>query len=296
MKLRVVSANELRMTCYTQGSGESLVVLAHGFPDDAATFVPLMERLAAPELTLVAPYMRGYGPTSRAPDGRYFPADLGRDLLGVLDAFEAQQAVLIGHDWGALAAYAAAGLAPERVRAVVALSVPPVPVLLANLRRAPHQLVRSWYMFLFQLGGLSELVMQAGDQALIDALWRAWSPGWRYPAPRLAKVKSTLARQGTTRAALQYYRALGVGGVIEPSRWRESYEVLTRPLTCPTLLITGRRDRCIGHRMFHHPERAVVEGAPIQLRVIEGCGHFPQHEALDTVSAEITELLRGLPR
>lgn len=295
MKLRVVSANGLRMTCYTQGGGEALVVLAHGFPDDAATMIPLMERLAAPALTLVAPYMRGYGPTSRAPDGRYFPADLGRDLLGVLDAFGAERAVLVGHDWGAIAAYAAAGLAPERVQGVVGLSVPPVPVLLANLKRAPLQVVRSWYTLLFQLGGLSELAMAAQDQALVELLWRMWSPDWRYPAPRLAKVKSTLARQGTTRAALQYYRALGVGSLIEPARWHESYEALTRPLPCPALLLTGRRDRCIGHRMFRQPERAMADGVPVQLEILERCGHFPQHEAPDAVADAITRFLHQLP-
>lgn len=97
-----LDANGLTFECRTWGEGELLLCL-HGFPDDPGTFEALAAELD--DYRPVAPYMRGYGPTGPAADGDYSPAALGADAVALADELDARY--LVGHDWGAVAAYAA---------------------------------------------------------------------------------------------------------------------------------------------------------------------------------------------
>lgn len=119
--------------------------------------------------------MRGYAPSSVAPDGRYSVNELAADAVALHDVLGGdEQAVLIGHDWGAEAAYGAAALAPERWRRLVTISVPPSS-LDAKLLADHEQLKRFYYLLLLQLPGAEEIVA-AADFAFIDRLWHDWSP------------------------------------------------------------------------------------------------------------------------
>ncbi len=288
MRLRALRIQGVRITCYLHGQGPKQLVLLHGFPDDAASWLPLMESLPPDEYTVIAPYLRGYGPSGRAPDRCYSLRALGRDVIGLLDALSIPQAIVVGHDWGALAAYAAAQLDPTRLQHLVALSVPPPSVFLRNLRRDPVQLKRSLYMLGLQLPALGPAALRHDRFALIEHLWRAWSPGWDFPPERLAKVKTTFGYRHTPHAALRYYRALLLDAALDTPEWRRSLQLAMRPITCPTLVITGQDDRCIGPAMFERLERALH--GPWRLERLPGCGHFPQHEAPDTVRDLITAL------
>src|SRR2546423_524922 len=111
MTPRFVEANGLKFACLEQGKGP-LVVLAHGFPDTAHTWDRALTALADAGFHAVAPFTRGYHPTQIPADGKYDVETLGRDLIALIDALGGN-AILVGHDWGAAAAYAAAALAPE---------------------------------------------------------------------------------------------------------------------------------------------------------------------------------------
>src|SRR5687768_10783627 len=88
------------------GAPRGLVIVAHGFPDHPPTFAPVIAGLAARGLDVVAPWMRGYVPSTTA--GPFDVDQLGADLLAVARALSAgRPAYLVGHDWGAIATYAA---------------------------------------------------------------------------------------------------------------------------------------------------------------------------------------------
>ncbi|HTJ46306.1 MAG TPA: alpha/beta fold hydrolase, partial [Kofleriaceae bacterium] len=151
--------------------GAPRVVVLHGFPDHPPTFAPLVERIAAAGYDVIAPWLRGYGPSIGG--GPYDPETIARDVLSLVE----DRAFLVGHDWGAVATYAACALAPDRIRAAVAIAVPhPMAFLRSFVTTA--QLARSWYMLAFQLPGFPTIAA-ARDLALIDLLWRRWSPGAR---------------------------------------------------------------------------------------------------------------------
>jgi pimeloyl-ACP methyl ester carboxylesterase len=122
-KLGNAHANGLRFAWIEIGSGPVVLAL-HGFPDLPRTFRYQMQALAQAGYRVIAPYMRGYFPTEVPPNGPYESAALVLDTLALIDALSEQPVILIGHDWGAEAAYRAAIIAPEKISKLVTLAVP----------------------------------------------------------------------------------------------------------------------------------------------------------------------------
>jgi pimeloyl-ACP methyl ester carboxylesterase len=212
---------------------------------------------------------------------------LGLDAIGFHDAFDGDaDAVIIGHDWGATATYAAAAFAPERWRKVVTMAVPPSEVLTAAFLGNLAQIKRSWYMFFFQ-HGLSDLVVGANDLAFIDMLWSDWSPG--YPAGEdVAHVKDALRDPANLAAALGYYRATLGAGYVDPSLADVQAAAQNDPPQ-PTLYLHGADDGCIGAEVAEYAAEHVP--ANISVRILDDCGHFLHVEQPDAVNNEILEFL-----
>ncbi len=273
--LLTVHASGLRFAAHERGAGERLALLLHGFPDDAGSMLPLAERLAARGFRAVAPYMRGYGPTDRPADGRYGAAALAGDVVGLIEALGHRRALVVGHDWGAIAAYAAAVRDPDRVERLVTLSVPPPRVFTRNLARHPGQLALSSYMAFFQLPWVAERAVRARDWAFVELAWRRWASRFDPPPGRLEEVKRTLSAPGSLTAALGYYRALA-----RPTR--ADLRLLHGRIPVPTLVVTGAADGCIRPSAYEGLDDGFV--APRRLVVLPGVGHFLPVEAPDEVS------------
>jgi pimeloyl-ACP methyl ester carboxylesterase len=184
---RTVRANGLDFPILEAGDGP-LVLCLHGFPDHAQSWIPVLDRLARAGYWAVAPALRGYWVGGAAPDGSYRASATGQDVLALIEALRAEQAVLIGHDLGARAAYAAASLDAALVRKLVGLAVPYGKGLTTAFVADGDQQRRSWYMFFFQTR-LAEMAIQLNDFAFLDRLWREWSPGYVPPASDRSALK-----------------------------------------------------------------------------------------------------------
>jgi pimeloyl-ACP methyl ester carboxylesterase len=283
---RYVVAGGLEFAYLEDGPADGPFALClHGFPDHARTWRHLLPRLAEAGVRAVAPWMRGYAPTAIPHDGRYDLDTLARDANLLHDAFGADGgAVIVGHDWGALAAYRAAAHEPERWRAVVGVAVPPEPALTFT-RYEPWQLRKSWYVALFQIPG-AERIVAADDFAFVERLWRTWSPGYVPDPDDMAALKATLRAPGTMRAALAYYRALRGWFLNAALRPRSG------PLPdVPVLYLHGRDDRCIGleYAVF---ARIVLEEVPdARVEVVDGCGHFLHLERPNDIHVRILDFV-----
>ena len=122
---RQLTANGVDFTLLEIGTGP-LALCLHGFPDSAHSWRYLLPELAAAGYRAVAPFMRGYAPTSVAPDGMYQTGALSADANALHEALGADEnAVIIGHDWGAPSVYGAAASEPRRWKRVVGMAVPP---------------------------------------------------------------------------------------------------------------------------------------------------------------------------
>jgi len=282
-----VTANGLTFECLRQGDGDRLALCLHGFPDDAGSMRPLLARFADAGFTAVAPYMRGYGPTDPAPDGDYTTMAMAKDAMALAEELDGEDPVLVGHDWGAAGAYAAAAVAPEQFSHLVTLAVPPR--FVGIVPEYPQQWLRSWYMFFFQLPRVPERVLRARDFALVEWFWRTWSPSWDYPEKRIEAVKETFRQPGTVEAALAYYRQFGrqaaeklVDDALERRFVGESDE---HKIEVPTLLLAGKEDGSMGHELFDDADEAFA--GQCRCLKVRGAGHFLHQERPDVVAEEI---------
>jgi len=289
MDQRTVTANGIEFSYLSDGPPDGpLALCLHGFPDTAHTWRHLLPRLAGAGYHAVAPFMRGYAPTPVAPDGRYDTGTLALDACALHEALGGTpDAVLIGHDWGAGATYAAAALQPGRWRRVVAGALPPFASVSQWFFRY-EQLRRSWYVFFFQTP-FAEMVVPEDDYALIDRLWADWSPGYD-GAWDAERVKEALADPEHLAAAIGYYRAMFAGPPDDPAA-AEAQAAGNTASPQPTLYLHGADDGCMGADLIGPVTDFLGPGS--ELEVVEGAGHFFHVERPDVVNLRILDFIAG---
>lgn len=282
-----VVVNDVELALLQAGDNGPLALCMHGFPDTAHTWRHLLPQLAAAGYRAVAPFQRGYAPSAVADDGRYQTGVLALDANALHEALGGDSdAVLVGHDWGALTVYGAAVSAPERWRSVIAMAVPPGGAMGAAFLGNLDQVKRSWYMFFFQ-HGLADMVVPANDLAFIDMIWRDWSPGYDAEAD-LAHVKDALRDPAHLAAALGYYRATLGDGYRDPDL--DSIQAATQQVPeQPTLYLHGADDGCVGAEVADSARSMV--GPNVTIEIVDGAGHFLHLERPQHVNDLIVEFL-----
>ena len=253
---RRVVANGIDFAILEAGSGP-LALCLHGFPDSAHSLRYLLADLAAAGMHAVAPFMRGYAPTRLAPAGDYDLGALATDANELHEVLGGDEhSVVIGSDWGAEAAYAAASIAPGRWRRLVTLAIPPL-ALDDRLFADEEQRDRFAYMSVLRRSD-AQRVVAADDFAFVDRLWREWSPG--HLPQEAANAKRCLRDPEHLAAALAYYLAENAG------------PELRRTPPQPTLYLHGADDGCIDARLVRDAENHLSPGS--RLEVLPGVGHF----------------------
>jgi len=287
-KLIEVEANGIRFTAFEMGEGP-LMLCIHGFPDDARTFRHQMPVFAEAGFRVVAPYTRGYAPTSASPTGTYQTAALGRDIAGLIEVLSPKEpAVVFGHDWGALASYSAALVAPERISKLVTAAVPYGPRMTTAFTTNYAQLKRSWYVFFFQTM-MAEMAVAHADLLFIRNLWRDWAPNWKFAEEDIAPVLATLGKPGVLEAAIGYYRCLLDPARMDPQLMAEQMQYGLAPVTVPTLYFHGTACGCMGVELVEGMEEAFPAG--LEKVFVEGAGHFVHCERPDVVNQRILRFL-----
>ena len=283
-----VTAGTLEVGYLSAGDGP-LVLCLHGFPDTAWGWRHLLPALADAGYRAVAPFMRGYAPTAIPTDGVYQTGALAQDAVALHDALGGDgDAVVIGHDWGAPAAYGAAVLAPDRWRSVVGAAVPPGGAM-AQAFFDYDQLRRSWYMFFFQ-HRLADLVVPMDDLAFIARLWEDWSPGYD-AAEDLAHIRRSLGEPANLAAALGYYRATLGDGPRDPALEPAQAATASMPPQ-PLLYLHGIDDGCVGIDTVSGVGPSLTVGGSRAVAV-DAAGHFLHLEQPEIVTALILDFLDG---
>jgi pimeloyl-ACP methyl ester carboxylesterase len=267
------SVNGLRLHYVEMGSGP-LVVLLHGFPEFWYSWRHQLPALAAAGFRAVSVDLRGYNESDK-PTGirNYRLSVLVQDVLGLLDHFAAQRAIIVGHDWGGVIAWQLAMSHPERVERLAVLNAPH-PAILRREMRNPMQWLRSWYVFFFQLPWLPEWLLRRADHALLERMLRRQPrrPG-AFTDEDIAHYKRALGQPGAATATLNYYRAA----------MRSSREVgrALRPVAMPVLLIWGEHDPYLGIRMTNGLERWVAD---LRIERLPDASHWVQNDQPEQVN------------
>lgn len=314
---RFVETNGIRLHVAEAGAGPA-VVLCHGWPETWYSWRHQIAALAAAGFRVLAPDMRGYGRSDR-PEAieAYTQLHIAGDMVGLLDALEIGQAAIIGHDWGAPAAWHSALMRPDRFRAVAGLSVPYRPrgkiSAIDAFKRAGMETL---YMMYFQQPGVAEAEFERNVARSLRSVYYSASgslpPGkaWR---PFVPPGKGLLDTTFDTEMPLpwlgiedlaEYVKDFTASGFRGGFNWyrnlQRNWELMApfagAPIAQPSLFIAGSRDGVIrmpGMKVGLDELRPALPGLR-QSVLIDGAGHWVQQEAPDAVNALLLEFLKGV--
>jgi pimeloyl-ACP methyl ester carboxylesterase len=261
-----------------------LLLALHGFPDTAWTFRHLGPLLAEAGWRVVAPFLRGYGPSGLPSDGDCTVGALMADAVALHAALGGDgRAVVVGHDWGAITATGLGASASSPFARVVALAVPPLSMMnpgrgvwkpwLGGVVRQPRN---SWYILANQVPGVSERLFPR----LASRLWHDWSPGYDARTD-LAHLLESVPDVERARAVVSYYRAAA-----RPRGVRFLKQGLPR---VPTLYLHGAQDGCLDRRFFDLAEARLT--GKHRAVLVEDAGHFLTVEQPGVVAEHVLDFV-----
>lgn len=297
---RSVDTNGVTLRITEAGDrGAPVVLLAHGFPELAYSWRHQIPALAAAGYHVIAPDQRGYGGSSCPPAVEdYDIVALTGDLAGLLDDIGAERAVLVGHDWGSPVVCSFALLHPDRVAAVAALSVPPVPRATEPPTRIWRRLVGDGFFYIlhFQEPGVADAQLGRDVRATMTRMFAM--QGFTAPAAELANDPLPPLPDWVGAAEFErYVAAFERTGFTGPLNWYRNFDrnwelTETTPaptITVPVLFLAGSADPVLSFTPRHRV-RDVVAGEYREV-LLDGAGHWLQQERPDEVTAVLLEFL-----
>jgi pimeloyl-ACP methyl ester carboxylesterase len=287
-------SSEILEIAYEEGGPDAgpVVLLLHGWPDAPRGWQKIATSLHSSGWRTIAPYLRGTGPTKflhRDTPRVGAGVTLVQDAIDLVDALGITRFAVVGHDWGARAAYGLAALFPERVTTISALALAFQPHAIFKIPSF-EQSRRFWYQwFLCVNGGLAKV--QDDPEGFARLQWVTWSPSGWMDEQEFSKTAESFANRDWVKITANAYRSRWLAG----EAWDVRYDLLQQRLqkigtiSVPTLMIQGASDSCDPPSESEGLE-AHFTGSYDRV-LLEGVGHFPHREAPDKVAERILQHL-----
>lgn len=257
-----------------------VAVLSHGFPYDVRAFDDVAELLAASGVRVIAPYLRGYGPTRFADATTLRSGEQGalaQDLVDLLDALDIERAVVGGYDWGGRASCIVAALHPSRVTGLVTVDGYNIfnPAFAQEPTR-PEWERTYWYKYYFH-SEAGRRGLERYRHELCELLWTTWSPEWADAATAYRASAASLDNPDFVDVVIHSYRHRS-GLVAGDPRYAAIEEAVSAepPITVPTVVLEPGADGILGPSPAE--DRALFTGRYV-LRQLPGVGHNVPQEA-----------------
>ena len=281
IRFEFVPANSQTFEVAMCGEGDALALCLHGFPEHALSWREQLPVLAKLGYRAWAPNQRGYGRSSRPQQvADYDIEKLTTDVAALIDVSGAKRTVLIGHDWGAVVAWA---FAARQIRPLDALVIMNVPHPLCYARRffRSAQFFKSWYIYFFQLPWIPEwLLTRRNSRAVKEMVLRTSTQRVNFPRDLLDIFQQNAQDRGAATAMLNWYRAAFRRGLMRPIEVRRDFPMIhTR-----TLMVWGEEDAALDKSTTYDTGRYVSN---LTLRYLPGVSHWVQQDA----TAEVNEML-----
>jgi epoxide hydrolase 4 len=273
-----LSVNDVTLHYVTQGDGE-LILMLHGFPEFWYSWRHQIAEFSE-DYKAVAIDLRGYNESSKPKErDAYRLSVIVQDIKEAIKALSYERCILIGHDWGGAIAWAFAYAYPELVDRLIVLNLPHPAKFSEGLRTLP-QLLRSWYILLFQLPLFPEWLLSQNDYGLLTGILTqtAVNPD-AFPPEAIEAYRTAAAKPGAVAAMLNYYRNLWGSNFLQ-----ESWDMLY----VSTLMIWGENDVALGKELTFGTQDYVKN---LEIRCISNCGHWVQQEQPQLVNRYIREWL-----
>lgn len=305
---QMIASNGIELEVFSQGTGKPLV-LCHGWPEHAYSWRHQTDALAQAGYHVIAPNQRGYGQSSKPADViDYDIVQLTGDLVGLLDHYGYDDAVFVGHDWGAIVVWAMAIMHPQRVAGVINLSVP-------FMQRGPSEWVGFWEKMLGEnfyivhfnrQPGVADAVFDAQPEQFLRNLYR--TNQWKSQQPdgpaKLEQGMPLIALANANSHALpgelmmsddelkvfvDAFKSSGfTGGINWYRNFSRNWETLgayEERVEQPTLMIYGEHDSV--------PQSRQLDTIVANLQVMTlACGHWIQQEQPQQTTQAMTKWLK----
>ena len=283
----------LEVTYLESGPADGFpLILIHGWPDDALTWNRVTPALVEAGYRVIAPYLRGCGPTcfldaATARSGQLVA--LGQDLVEFAAALNLDRYAVIGHDWGARAAYIASAIDAERITHCVALSVgygTNSPSQTLSIR----QLQNYWYHWLMATPR-GEKVVREDRRNFTRHVWDIWMPFWKPTEEEFDATARSFDNPDWADIVLHSY-TVRWGNAPQHAMYA-ALEARFDPapkLSVPTLTMHGSEDPVNSPASSAGKESFF--SARYERKLIDHCGHFPQREQAERVANEIIAWVR----
>jgi pimeloyl-ACP methyl ester carboxylesterase len=254
------------------------VILLHGFPEDSSSWDRLAPALHRAGYRTLAPDQRGYSPGARPASRRaYRISETVADVAALADAAGLERFHLVGHDWGGFVAWGAGTELADRLTSLTVVSTPHPRAFAEAMPRG--QLIKSWYMVLFQLPGLPErMLLRGGPEGLEKALVRGG-----LDAESAARYATRLREPGALTAALNWYRGLPFN----------LHRGAVKPISVPTLYVWSDKDIALSRWAAERTARYV--SGPYRFLELPGVSHWIPEEAPDLLADALLPHLAAHP-
>ncbi|MEH1933509.1 MAG: alpha/beta hydrolase [Nostoc sp.] len=274
-----ITTNGVKLHYVTQGEGP-LMLMLHGFPEFWYSWRHQIPEFAQ-DFKVVALDLRGYNESDKPNEqSAYVMDEFIKDVEGVIKALGYQKCVLVGHDWGGAIAWSFAYTHPKMLERLIILNLPH-PAKFSQGLRTPQQLLRSYYVFVFQLPWIPELLLQSSDYQAIETIFKGTAVNKSaFSKADIDAYKDAAAKRGALTAMLNYYRNIFQQRMLN-SNWGV-LEVLT-------LMIWGENDTALGKELTYDTAAYVRD---FQIKYIPNCGHWVQQEQPELVNHYIREFLK----
>jgi pimeloyl-ACP methyl ester carboxylesterase len=283
-----LETNGVRLHCVQAGPPEgTLLIMLHGFPEFWYGWRHQIDPLSQAGYRVLVPDQRGYN-LSEKPQAvsAYRIEILAADMVGLIQALGRERAMLVGHDWGAAVAWHTAMHYPQAIAKLGILNVPHPAVMVRTLRSSLRQIMKSWYIFFFQIPRLPEWVLSRSNYAAMQRMLRASSKRDTFSEEVLDRYVQAWRQPGALRSMIHWYRALFRSVVASTGRSVEG--VQPRQVEPPTLMIWGANDIALDRSMAQPSIDLCDHG---RLVFFEQATHWVQHDEPERVTQLLMDFL-----
>jgi pimeloyl-ACP methyl ester carboxylesterase len=276
-----IIANGINLHYVTQGKGP-LMLMLHGFPEFWYSWRHQIPEFAH-DYQVVALDLRGYNESDKPKNLEdYKMEDFVEDVKGVIQGLGYESCILVGHDWGGAIAWNFTYAHPDLVEKLIVMNMPHPAKLMEGIQ-TPLQLWRSWYIFLFQLPWVPELLFHWNDYQAIDSIFVGSAVDKTAFTPTdLEAYKDAAAKRGALTAMLNYYRNVFPDLLNDKqSQWSV--------LNVPTLMVWGEEDQALGKELTYGTEKFVQN---LRIKYIPNCSHWVQQEQPLVVNQYMRQFLQ----
>jgi pimeloyl-ACP methyl ester carboxylesterase len=272
--------------CYLEAGQGPMVLLIHGYPDNAYSWEHQIQFLSQNGYRVVAPFTRGYLPTATQPNSYFDRATLVVDMVELIDALnDGNPVFLVGQDWGAAISYGILGAFPEKIRRAMILAIPHPVEINRTLKSSLKHCIRSFHWFLFQLPWLPEKLIRIRKGKFLLFLWRIWSPNFD-DIEHVEHIISSMLKEQSVEDTLAYYRA-AIQSKYRNPELVDVFNKLNQKISVPTRVLCGQQD--MRKEMLPRAQDCFSADADYQWDLIDNAGHFLHREQPNIINTEILQ-------